>query len=162
MFAGCASPPTRQRRIATKKCEYVPCGEKSSAARSSTSQAQLPCNIVVRVSRTALFCLCLCKHIVEVHSKYVSMSSLRYQRSTPLGLLSLFGKQGELIALWQVAVAVGELHGLVAWGPRLANDCGHNPRGMRRGREQAGRCLRRSKELVTQPRPWQSVRKCLV
>ena len=103
--AGCAPPPTRRCRIASKKCEEPSRGDAGLVCRRSSSRGQFPGYSLVRLSHTAIVAAVHCNSSDQFVVNTFVMSMNSEARSILSGPLALSQERGESIALGQVAMA---------------------------------------------------------
>ena len=106
-FAGRALPPSRWRRIASRKCEEPFRGDVNLVSSGSTLRGRFSGYSLVRLSQTAVVAVLHCKLTNRLVVKTCTMKMINEARSTLPGPLVPLGRRGELIVAGQVAMATG-------------------------------------------------------
>ena len=106
-FAGRALPPSRWRRIASRKCEEPFQGDVNLVSSGSTLRGRFSGYSLVRLSQTTIVAVLHCKLTNRLVVKTCTMKMINEARSTLPGPLVPLGRRGELIVAGQVAMATG-------------------------------------------------------
>ena len=106
-FAGRALPPSRWRRIASRKCEEPFRGDVNLVSSGSTLRGRFSGYSLVWLSQTAVVAVLHCKLTNRLVVKTCTMKMINEARSTLPGPLVPFGRRGELIVAGQVAMVTG-------------------------------------------------------
>ena len=106
-FAGRALPPSRWRRIASRKCEEPFRGDVNLVSSGSTLRGRFSGYSLVRLSQTTIVAVLHCKLTNRLVVKTCTMKMINEARSTLPGPLIPLGRRGELIVAGQVAMVTG-------------------------------------------------------
>ena len=106
-IAGRALPPSRWRRLASRKCEEPFRGDVNLVSSGSTLRGQFSGYSLVQLSQTAVVTVLHCKLTNRLVVKTYTMKMINEARSTLPGPLVPLGRRGELIVAGQVAMATG-------------------------------------------------------
>ena len=143
-IAGRALPPTRWRRIASRKCEEPFRGDVSPVSSGSTLRGRFSGYSLVRLSQTAIVAVLHCKLTNRLIVKTCTMKMNNEARSNLPGPLVPPGGRGELIVAGQVAMATGRGSRRTmptgGAGPRSADGRREREWRTRRGRGWSARC----------------------
>ena len=106
-IGGCALPPSRWRRIASRKCEEPFQGDVNLISSGSMLRGQFFGYSLVRLSQATIVAVLHCKLTNRLVIKTCMMKMNNEARSTLPGPLVPLGRHGELIVAGQVARATG-------------------------------------------------------
>ena len=104
-ITGCGPPPTRWRRIASRKCEEPSRGDIGRVSRGSMSRGRFPGFSLVWLSQTAIVAVLHCNRSDQFVVDIFVMSMNKGAHSNLSCTMATSGERGELIVAGQVSKA---------------------------------------------------------